>query len=91
MSNIKNHEEHTDFSMQRLKARMKLPHIMCPSCKGSDFRVAIANLSQSRRMILDCASCKTRASIWVKGWDKRGDKRSSWDFLEFSKEKDIVN
>jgi len=71
--------------------RKQFEAIRCPSCKGESFHVAFSGDGSHKRVITDCAKCKTRMSIFVKEFDGSPDKRSSWAYIEFSETRTLVD
>ena len=65
-------------------------NLVCPTCLSKDFEIAIAKTSKPR-VIADCSKCTTRQSIWVKGWNREGWAKPSWDFMTFSEDYEVVN
>lgn len=64
------------------------PHLVCPTCDGSTFRLAIQDFGY-KRLIADCADCLTRSSIPVEHFDRCAERKTAWAFLKESSEHDI--
>ena len=91
MTNIKDPEAFPNYRRTDFKTRMKLPHILCPKCKGNNFKVCVANLPSWCKILLDCHDCKKRTDLWITSISTRvGPARDTWESMEFSKKYDMI-
>ena len=64
------------------------PHLVCPSCEGNNFKVAIQDFG-FKRVIVDCHDCQGRCSIPIDNFDRRVKQQSVWAKLKQSTNFDV--
>lgn len=72
------------------KSKMRLPHIVCPECKGNHFRVCVASIPSFCKILLDCSNCKHRVDLWMSAMARRGEAREAWESIEYSDKFDVI-